>query len=180
MSDRNRPKAFEEYSAKALGLTDLRAGIHEIRGNSGAISNTICVDSIWTLRVIPFREQRGFITVASSGNANGEVDWRRSVMRTAGTEVVRDVSDDPVAAILPSVDLLAIPTSDTRDGISYELLVDTLATHATIQFSNRSTEPWRSLALAALQLAEELVVNCDSEKLGQFVHTWRRYCERPF
>ncbi len=178
MTDHNRPRAFEEYSAKALGLTALRAGFHDVRENSGEISNTIFVDSIWTLRIIPFRQQRGFITVASSGTRNGEADWRRSVMRTAGAQVVRNLSDDPVAAILSTVDLSVNPTSNTLDGISYELIVSTPATHATIRFSNPSTEPWRSLEVASLKLATQLVENCESETPGRFVATWRRYCKR--
>jgi len=180
MTDRNRPRAFEEYSAKALGLADLRAGIHEVRENSGAISTTISVDSIWTLRIIPFRAQRGFITIASSGTGDAEDNWRRAVVRTGGAQIVRDVTDDPVAAILTTVDVLANPTSASKDGISYELIVSTPATHATIQFSNPSTEPWRSLEEAALRMAVQLVENCENEKLLEFVATWRRYCERPF
>ena len=179
MGDRNRPRAFEEDSAKALGLTDLRAGFHEVLDNSGTVSTTICVESIWTLRVIPFLDQRGFITVVNSGTGNGEVDMRRAVIRTAGAQVVRDVSDDPVFTILPTVDLLANPISNTRDGISYELIVSTQATHATIQFSNPCTEPWRSLEVAALQFAAHIAEGCDNETLGKFVSTWGRYCERP-
>lgn len=179
MNDRNRPKAFEGYSAEALGLQDLRVGIHEVCEGTGAISTTICVERIWTLRIIPFREQRGFITVASSENVNGIAEWRRAVLRVNGAQIVCDVPFDPVAEVLSNFDLISTPRSDMRDGISYELIVTTSATHATIGFSNPFIEPWRSLEAAALKLALQLFENCESETLSKFLTTWQRYCERP-
>ena len=179
MVDRNLPRAFEEYAAKALGLTSLRAGIHELHETSGSVSTTICVDCVWTLRVIPFREQRGFITAASSRTGNGLIEWQRAVVRTGGTQVVSDITHDPVLEVLPKFDLLSMPTSDARDGISYELIVTTLAAHSTIQFSNPNTEPWISLETAAIALASRLVANCDNNALLDFVATWKRYSNRP-
>lgn len=89
--------------------------------------------------------------------------------------MIADIDDDPLPAVVSSLDLLAANDSVCLDGICYEIHTDTNSCQATIRFSNPKVSCFRHIETALITVAEGVAQASQESTVVEYVDMWRSY-----
>ncbi len=174
----NRNLLHGKELANLFGLEDLRAGRHPLKNSPhGEPSGSLWVKYLWTVEIMPsFDENSILCAVKVEGEHSTNAQrWIRILYATPNTHQVFEVDEDPLSDGLGNFDLVPEIKHLTLDGISYKLIVESLAVRSVMLFSNPSTGKLRDFESRCYSAAAKLVGTSSNLELKQSVKCWRSY-----
>jgi hypothetical protein len=168
--------------AAALGLEDLHAGRHYLRGEDRGRTGAIWLDAYWMLRIRPAFHDHGLVGVAS---CHGEefrkrtsTGWIKGLLASNGALVVQEFDSDPLPTVLAGIPLLRRSDWLSLDGVSYQLHAATIAVTCILDFRNPKIPELVAVERVCWEVADNIARRSGDAVLTDFTATWRGYHDR--
>lgn len=180
--ERDDDAACEALLARALGLEEIRIGMHKVYDQEGLCSGAISVRSVWILRINPSFHPPGLLCVASaegdSWYSRKAPGWIKGVLATNDDIVCVKLKQDPLPKILNSLPLLLDSDEVSLDGIGYRLNVRSNQLVCALRFDNPRSPEFVALEAICWELGNQWAGNSGNPTLKGFISIWKSYCHR--
>lgn len=172
--------------AMLMGIDELRPGRHTLRNDRRWRVGELQVSHAWHALIFPSFHDQAVVAVARAHDTEfrGEIfpGFFRAGIAIVGRDtsalkqtVIADIDDDPLPAVVSSLDLLAANDSVCLDGICYEIHTNTNSCQATLRFSNPMVPCFRHIETALITVAEGVAQASQESTVVEYVDMWRSY-----
>ena len=100
--------------------------------------------------------------------------WIKAAIEVGDSIRVIKVDKNPLEPCLRAIDLVECDNGPGRDGVSYELNIQTPTIQGVLRFANPETNSLRRIVSAMYSTAASIAQNCPQQIYGEVVNSWGR------